>query len=215
MFKETYLRRLAITNFGAGHETTTSALTAAIAMIASHPESKKRVVQEIQYVTRPVSFDTSSGLPYTQACIKEAQRLHPVIGMALPRRVPAEGFSLHGHHFPGGTTVGCNPVSLHRNPDIFGPNAEAFNPDRWLNESLDTKAMKRYNLTWGGGARTCPGRHLAEMILYKVVATLMGEFDIEVDIPPEVDMPFYFMAMLSGTKAKFLPKGDGPVITGI
>lgn len=74
--------------------------------------------------------------------------------------------------------------------------------------------MKRYNLTWGGGARTCPGRHLAEMILYKVVTTLMGEFDIEVDIPPEVDMPFYFMAMLSGTKARFLPKGDGPVITG-
>jgi cytochrome P450 len=215
VFKETYLRRLAITNFGAGHETTTSALTAAIAMIASHPKIKKRVVEEVKDVARPVSLDTSSDLSYTQVCIKEAQRLHPVIGTALPRRVPSEGFSLHGHFFPAGTTVGCNPISLHRNPEIFGPDAEAFNPDRWLDGALDTKAMKRYNLTWGGGARTCPGRNLAEMILYKVVPTLMGEFDVEVDIPPEEDMPFYFMAMLSGAKARFLPKDDGAVTTGI
>lgn len=215
MFKETYLRRLAITNFGAGHETTTSALTAAIAMIASHPESKKRVFEELERIARPVNFDTASSLSYTQACIKEAQRLHPVIGMALPRRVPAEGLRLHGHYFPAGTTVGCNPVSLHRNVDIFGPDAEAFNPDRWLDEALDTKAMKRFNLTWGGGARTCPGRHLAEMILYKVVSTLMGEFDIEVDIPPEENMPFYFMAMLSGAKARFLPRGDRTVPAGV
>jgi cytochrome P450 len=213
-FKETYLRRLAITNFGAGHETTTSALTAAFAMIASHPKSKKRVFGEVAHTARTVSLDASSAMPYTQACIKEAQRRHPVIGMALPRKVPAGGLRIHGHYFPAGTTVGCNPVSLHQNSDIFGPDAETFNPDRWFDETLDMKAMKRYNLTWGGGARTCPGRHLAELILYKVVPTLMREFDIEVDVPPEEDMPFYFMAMLSGVKARFLPRDDRTDATG-
>ena len=207
-FKETYLRRLAITNFGAGHETTTSALTATIAMITSHPESKRQVFEEVGHAMQPGSLDTSASLPYTHACIKEAQRLHPVIGMSLPRRVPSGGLHVHGHHFPAGTTVGCSPVSLHRNPDIFGPDAESFNPDRWLDATLDARAMKRYNLTWGGGARTCPGRHLAEMILSKVVPTLMREFDIEVDIPPEEDMPVYFMAMLSGVKARFLPRDN-------
>jgi len=205
-FKETYLRRLAITNFGAGHETTTSALTATIAMVASQPKSKRKVFEEVEHAMQPASLDTSASLSYTQACIKEAQRLHPVIGMSLPRRVPTGGLQVHGYHFPAGTTVGCSPVSLHRNPDIFGPDAESFNPDRWLDATLDTRAMKRYNLTWGGGARTCPGRHLAEMILSKAVPTLMREFDIEVDIPPEEHMPFYFMAMLSGVKARFLPR---------
>lgn len=203
-----------MTNFGAGHETTTSALTASIAMIASHPKSKELVFEELESVARPVGLDNSSTLTYTQACIKEAQRLHPVIGMSLPRRVPAGGLRIHGHYFPAGTTVGCNPVSLHRNPDIFGPDAEAFNPDRWLDADLDAKAMKRYNLTWGGGARTCPGRHLAELILYKVVPTLVKEFEIQVDIPPEEDMPFYFMAMLSGVKARFVPRGDGTAAAG-
>ncbi|KAB5549552.1 cytochrome P450 [Coniochaeta sp. 2T2.1] len=205
-FKEAYLRRLAITNFGAGHETTTSALTATIAMISSHPASKNRVLEEVDHVPAPTSFDTTSSLSYTQACIKEAQRLHPVIGMALPRRVPAGGAYIHGHYFPAGTTVGCNPISLHQNGDIFGADADVYNPGRWFDETLDTRAMKRYNLTWGGGARTCPGRHLAELILHKVVPTLMREFDIQVDIPPEEDMPFYFMAMLSGVKARFLPR---------
>jgi len=208
VFNETYLRRLVITNFGAGHETTTSALTATIAMMASHPQSQKRAAEEMMHVARPVSFDAASNLEYMQACIKEAQRLYPVIGMALPRRVPAGGLRVHGHYFPPGTTVGCNPISLHQNVDIFGPDAEAFNPDRWLDVALDTKAMKRYNLTWGGGARTCPGRHLAELIMYKIVPTLIDEFDIAVDIPPERDMPFYFMAMMSGVKARFLPKDE-------
>lgn len=178
-------------------------------MIASHPKSMKQVAEELRNAARPVSLETASALPYTQACIKEAQRLHPVIGMSLPREVPAGGLRIHGHYFPAGTTVGCNPVSLHRNPDIFGPDAEAFKPDRWLDANLDTNAMKRYNLTWGGGARTCPGRHLAELILSKAVATLVREFDIRVDFPPEEDMPFYFMAMLSGVKARFSPRDDG------
>lgn len=208
-FKEAYLRRLVITNFGAGHETTTSALTAIVAMISSHPESKRRVAKEVIDLARPISSD--SALPYTQACIKESQRLYPVISMSLPRRVPAGGLRVHGYYFPPGTTVGCNPVSLHRNVDIFGPDAESFIPDRWLDKALDTKAMQRYNLTWGGGARTCPGRNLAEIILNQVVPTLMKEFDIEVVIPPEEDMPFYFMAIMSGVKARFLPKDvQGP-----
>jgi cytochrome P450 len=197
---------MTMTNFGAGHETMTSALTSAMAMIGSHSQVQRRAAEEIRGSEDPVRFDNAVRLSYTQASIREAQRLYPVIGMSLPRKVPAAGMRVHGHYIPPGTTVGCNPVSLHRNVDIFGPDAHVYNPDRWFDTELDTKAMERFNLTWGGGARTCPGRHLAELIVYKVVPALLKEFDVEVDIPPEEDMPFYFMAMLSGVKARFLPK---------
>lgn len=216
-FTETYLRRLAVTNFGAGHETMCSALTSTMAMIGSHPSTQRRVAHEVRASTDstadPMSYTAVARLPFTQATIKEAQRLYPVIGMSLPRRVPAgtTGMRAHGHHFPPGTTVGCNPASLHRNADIFGVDAGEFNPDRWLRPGGDVRAMERYNLTWGGGARRCPGRHLAEMIVYKVVAALVREFDLEVRVPPEEEMPVYFMAMLTGVKVRFLPRrGDGP-----
>ncbi|KAK2070055.1 hypothetical protein P8C59_004588 [Phyllachora maydis] len=198
-FTETYLRRLAVTNFGAGHETTTSAMTCTLAMIGSHPEVQRRVADEARAAGMTASDDTV-GLPYIQASIKEAQRLYPVIGTALPRRVPRGGLRVHGHHIPAGATVGCNPSALHRNSEIFGPDAHVYRPERWLS-GRDTKAMERFNLTWGGGARTCPGRHLAELIVHRAVPALFKAFEMEVTMPPETEITYYFVAMLTGVKA--------------
>ncbi|KUI59282.1 Pisatin demethylase [Cytospora mali] len=204
-FNEQYLRRMAITNFGAGHETMTSTLISAFSMIGTHVQIQKRVADEVLQCSDPCSIDNTVRLQFTQASIKEAQRLHPVIGMSMPRRVPEGGMSIDGLYLPPGTSVGCNPVSLHRNPDIFGPDAEAFNPDRWLvNEKV--KAMERYNLIWGGGARTCPGRNLAEMLVSKIVPALIRNFEIQAAIPPDNEMPYYFMAMLTGVRARFIPR---------
>ncbi|GIZ44312.1 hypothetical protein CKM354_000751400 [Cercospora kikuchii] len=205
-FTLTYLKRMAMTNFGAGHETTTSALISSIAMIASHPAVREQVEAETRQQSEgPIPHSEVIDLAYTQAAIKEAQRLYPVLGMSPSRTVPSSesgGLHLHSLHVPPGTRVGCNPVSLHRNPVIFGPDAEDFIPERWLADSKSVREMERYNLTWGGGARTCPGKNLAQLILYKVVGTLFREFDIEVEMPDEEEIKYYFMAMLTGVKAK-------------
>lgn len=206
-FNIQYLRRMAITNFGAGHETMTSTLISAFSMIGSHVQAQKRVANEALQCLDPISFDNAVSLPFTQASIKEAQRLHPVIGMSLPRTVPEGGMTLDGLYLPRGTIVGCNPVSLHRNPDIFGSDAESFSPDRWLNGD-DVRAMERYNLIWGGGARTCPGRNLAEMLVSKIIPALAKNFEIHVTIPPDNEMPYYFMAMMTGVRARFIPRGQ-------
>ncbi|KAK3347109.1 cytochrome P450 76C2 [Lasiosphaeria hispida] len=205
-FTEPYLRRLAVTNFGAGHETMTSALTAAMAMIASHAAAARAVAAE--------SRNTAPGgsrCEYTAASIREAQRLHPVIGMALPRRTPRGGVCLHGHFLPAGTTIGCNPVSLHRDEEIFGGDADVFVPERWFrDEGQGRGVIERYNLTWGGGGRTCPGRNLAEMVLGRVVQGLWREFDVRVvEMPPEEEVRYYFMAMLTDVRVRFVPVDEG------
>jgi len=207
-FTEAYLRRLAVTNFGAGHETMCSALTAVMAMIGSHPLVQRRVADEVRGSPAAFALDNAISFRYTQASIKEAQRLHPVIGMSPSRKVPAGGLFLHGRIFPAGTTVGCHPAALHRNPEVFGVDADDYNPDRWLQEDdlAKVRVMERINLTWGGGSRSCPGRHLAELIVGKVVPALLSEFDLEITaLPEESEMPSYFMAMLTGVKARFKP----------
>lgn len=207
-FNLTYLKRMAMTNFGAGHETTTSALISAIAMIASHPDARDCVLAEVRETTHGdgiMSYADAADLSYTQAAIKEAQRLYPVLGMSPSRIVPSGGLHVHDIYVPQGTRVGCNPVSLHRNTDIFGFDAEQYRPGRWLTGD-NTKDMERYNLIWGGGARTCPGRNLAQLILFKVVPTLFQKFDIQVDMPPEDEIKYFFMAMLTGVKIRFLPR---------
>ncbi|KAK1573263.1 cytochrome P450 [Colletotrichum navitas] len=206
-FSEAYLRRMAITNFGAGHETMCSALTSIMAMIGSHPGVQRRATGEVRSAAvDPKVYDHAVRLVYTQAAIKEAQRLYPVLGMALPRTVPPEGLAVHGQTFPPGTTVGCNPVSLHRNTAIFGDDAEEYNPDRWLDAERDVRSMERFNLTWGGGGRMCPGRHLAELVVYKTIPALLEHFDVEVVMPPEEEIQYYFIAMLTGVRARFVAK---------
>ncbi|KAL1878116.1 hypothetical protein VTK73DRAFT_7996 [Phialemonium thermophilum] len=211
-FTETYLRRLAVTNFGAGHETMCSALTSSIAMIGTHPGLQRSIADEARRDAHSPGICTADDgrrLPLTKASIREAQRLYPVIGMALPRVVPPSGPGLHAHGywFPPGTTVGCNPLALHRNTAIFGADADKYRPERWLEGPEEAvRAMERYNLTWGGGSRRCPGRYLAELIVHSVVPALVREFEIEVKMPPDEDIRFYFMAMLTGVKARFVPR---------
>ncbi|KAF5537072.1 dityrosine transporter [Fusarium mexicanum] len=206
-FTELYLRKMAVTNFGAGHETMASTLTSIFALLGSNDDVQAQVSLEILGVSNTAEYSTATRLPEVQSLIKEAKRLYPVISMSLPRKVPSEGLYLHGYYFPPNTTVGCNPVALHRNPDIFGSDSDMFNPARWQTADPDAaRTMERVNLSWGGGSRSCPGRHLAELVVFKVIPALVKEFKIEVDLPPENKNRSYFLSMLIGVKARFIER---------
>jgi cytochrome P450 len=218
-FTELYLKKMAVTNFGAGHETLASTLTAVLSMFGTHPDIQEQSRQEIiahhtNTNANPPSFSAAAAnLPLTHAVIRESMRLYPVIAMSLPRRVPNSPLHIHGYTIPSGTTVGCNPVALHRNEDICGPHGDSFEPARWLNDgtrddecSLRTRTLERYNLSWGGGSRTCPGKYLAELIVLKVVTRLVEEFEVRANVPPDADCPSYFLSMLTGVRASFLPR---------
>lgn len=192
-----------MTNFGAGHETMASTLTSIMAMVGSHPGVQQTLADDVQHMGKQPSYSRVGEAPYLQAVIKESKRLHPVIAAALPRRVPGAGLHLHGVRIPASTTVGCSPVALHRNEDICGPQPHAFEPSRWL-DSERAKDMEFFSLAWGGGGRTCPGRHLAEMMVWKVLVALFREFEVEVEIPEEKHMPAYFLSMMTGVKARFV-----------
>lgn len=206
-FTEVYLRKMGMTNFGAGHDTMASTLTAIFTMIGTHDDVQKKVTQEIRGANDPSSYAGAVQLQYTRAASKEAMRLHPALTMSLSRRVPDNGLHIHGYFIPGDTTVGCNPAALHRNANIVtGSEPGAYNPDRWLSgDALDVRLMERYNLNWGGGPRTCPGKNLAEMVVYKVVSALFERFDVEVVAPAQIGQPSYYMSMITGAKARFLP----------
>ena len=65
--------------------------------------------------------------------------------------------------------------------DKYFPNAAAFDPARWLPEGSAgaSSSAKRVSMPFGAGPRVCPGRYLALLEMKMVMATLLGQFDIE------------------------------------
>ncbi|PHH83085.1 hypothetical protein CDD82_3620 [Ophiocordyceps australis] len=201
-FSQDYLKKMAVTNFGAGHETLASTLTSTLAMISSRAAVQKQMREEMARQAGPACWTRARAPVYTRAAIKEAMRLCPVMGMSLPRVTPAGGMRVHGRWFGPGTIVGCNPVALQRNQDVFGLDAGCYRPERWLDDR-ETRAMERYMLIWGGGARMCPGRPLAELVVYKVVTGLVERFNMDVGLPGDECQPSYFLCLMTGVKARF------------
>lgn len=76
--------------------------------------------------------------------MKEALRIHPGVAFPLERYVPPEGAVICGKAVPGGTNVSVNAAVIHVNKNVFGPDADQFRPERWIDASPEQlKLMDR------------------------------------------------------------------------
>jgi hypothetical protein len=182
--------RALLINVLAGADTTSVLLRAIVYYVLKNPPVYRKLRQEIDAasLSSPVSYSAASKLPYLDAVVMEASRMHPALGAVLERTVPAGGLMLtDGRVLPEGTIVGFNPWILHQNAQIFGQDAASFNPSRWLrNIEEETEeqyqarlgVMKSHDLTFGHGNRVCLGRHVAILETFKVMATLFMNYDV-------------------------------------
>lgn len=123
-----------------------------------------------------ISWNEAQALPYFQACLKEAMRVRPAVGLNICRLVPPEGAELDGRFFPGGTRIAVNGWVLHRDRNVFGNDADVYRPERWLEGAEEAKRMERYMFQFGGGAHVCIGRNLALLEMNKVVPRLLRDY---------------------------------------
>ena len=117
------------------------------------PSTFAKLRQEIDDAVRDgrlspwATWKESQDLPYLDACIKEASRVHPPIGFPLERIVPKSGITIDGVFIPGDTRVSMNPWSVHRSKEMFGEDADQWRPERWLCDEKKRKAMYNSLLT--------------------------------------------------------------------
>lgn len=76
--------------------------------------------------------DQAKRLPYLDACINEALRIHSTSALGLPRIVPDGGLTILGHTFPAGTVLSVPSYSIHRDTNIWGDDVEVYRPERWF-----------------------------------------------------------------------------------
>lgn len=72
-----------------------------------------------------------------------------------------------------GTIVGYNVYAMHRRPDIYGPDAEVFRPERWEDGNLQPRWGY---LPFNGGPRICIGQRYALTEVSYVLVRMAQEF---------------------------------------
>ncbi|EME84920.1 uncharacterized protein MYCFIDRAFT_41391 [Pseudocercospora fijiensis CIRAD86] len=132
----------AILNLTAGSDTTASTIRATMLNIMASPRLYRLLTAEIDDAVargalppegKIVSANQAHELlPLLQATIKEGLRWYPAVAAELSKLTPPQGDTICGYYVPGGTKVGTSMKVLYRNEELYGPDAEAFRPERWL-----------------------------------------------------------------------------------
>ncbi|KAM0711528.1 hypothetical protein Q7P35_000894 [Cladosporium inversicolor] len=149
----------------AGSDTTAIALRSVFYHLMRNPEVHAELLAEIDEATSPGKlsspprFREASDLPFLCATIKQAMRLHPSVGLTMPRVAPVGGLEISGTYVPAGCDIGMNAAVVGYNEEILGPDVYEFQPKRWLGENAAT--LEKHNLIFGAGTRTCIGKNLS------------------------------------------------------
>ncbi|KAH7199160.1 pisatin demethylase [Fusarium oxysporum] len=168
-------------NIGAGSDTTANALSSILYYLYTNPRTLKCLRDELDTYVKvdPLRFQQSQSMPYLQAVIKEALRLHPGVGTQLTRVVTKGGLVIEGQFFPEGTEVGVNGWALYHKKAIFGVDACEFRPERWLEtgENLNIGG----SFAFGAGSRSCIGKNISILEMSKAIPQIVRNFDIEIN----------------------------------
>ncbi|KAL3421108.1 cytochrome P450 [Phlyctema vagabunda] len=170
----------------AGSDTTAITISALFYYLVKNPGVYSKLLKEIDGAlpagSARLPFVTAQTLPYFEICLKETFRVHPATAFNFERVVPAGGRKVGKDFIPGGTIVGMNPWTVHRNQDIFGKDADIWRPERWLDTERAAE-MNKYMFHFGAGSHMCIGRNISMLEIYKIVPVFLRTFEISLEKP--------------------------------
>jgi cytochrome P450 / NADPH-cytochrome P450 reductase len=148
----------------AGHETTSGMLSCAIYALLKHPAVLKKAYEEVDRVlggdlnVKP-TYQQVTQLTYITQILKEALRLWPpapAYGVApIKDEVIGGKYKLKKDSF-----VLVLVLALHRDPSVWGPDPDAFDPENFSKEAEAQRPVNAWK-PFGNGQRACIGRGFA------------------------------------------------------
>lgn len=164
--------------FIAGHESTAVALTWALYLLASHPDTQRRIREEVKAVAgdETLSYRHVTDLNFTKAVFNETMRLYPSIPI-IGREARCDTQIL-AQTIKKDDIVVMPIYVMHRSPRHW-QNADRFDPDRFIREPHLTKRNPKF-MPFGAGPRVCIGASFAMMESILTLANMVRSFDLSV-----------------------------------
>ncbi|KAF8959382.1 cytochrome P450 [Flammula alnicola] len=155
----------------AGRDTTASALTFTVYMLAEHPDVLRRLREEILRKIGPQrrpTYDDFRDMKYMKAVINETLRLYPVVpfNIRISKKAttwPSKTPGGKPFYIPANTRTPYGVFMMHRRKDLWGPDALEFDPDRFLDDRLHKYLTPNpfIFLPFNAGPRICLGQQFA------------------------------------------------------
>ncbi|MBK0328383.1 cytochrome P450 [Rhodobacteraceae bacterium F11138] len=160
--------------FLAGHETSASALSWALYLLALYPEWQDRVAAEAQALEPDSDFAAMGQLKISKDVFREAMRLYPPVPMMVREATCPQRF--RDRDVPAGAQLVLSPWHLHRHTRLW-QNPDDFDPDRWTSEN-GKQCQRTAYIPFSAGPRACPGAGFAMIEGPLLLSTLMRQFRV-------------------------------------
>lgn len=137
-------------------------------------------------ITDPTT-EVLNKLPYLTALVVELLRVYPPVSQLI-NRVSVVPSSLGGQlNLPKGTWVGWNAPGVQSNPNVWGPTARDFIPERWGSTAEEVmskfrkETVKGNFIAFNSHSRKCLGQGYAlletKMCLFELVRRVKWRVD--------------------------------------
>ncbi|RPD59286.1 cytochrome P450 [Lentinus tigrinus ALCF2SS1-7] len=174
------------------YETISATMAWFMLAMVLYPEAQRKAHKELDAVvgrSRLPTLDDFESLVYIQAMVKEILRWHPVGPLGVQHR-STEDDVYEGYFIPKGTICIANIWGINRDPELWGPDADQFKPDRHIGSDgklapspPDTK--EEGHVSFGFGRRICVGRHLGRNSLFLNIASVLWMFTVKAPLGPD------------------------------
>lgn len=163
----------------AGQATTTIGTAWAFYLLGANEEWQTRVYEEIRSKWNcGDDLALLDDLPLLNRVVKETLRLYPPVQNTI--RTTEKEVTIDGYTIPVGTNIRIPFGAIQRHADFWGPDANEFNPDRFieLDNHPDTRWM--WSAFWFG-THSCVGQRFAMLEIKAFIATMLSRFHVSVN----------------------------------
>ncbi|KAG2143713.1 cytochrome P450, partial [Suillus clintonianus] len=182
----------------AGRDTTAGTLTVALYLLSMHPHVMTRLREEIMAKVGPTerpTYDDIREMKYLRAVINETMRVFSPVPFNVRESVNASTLPATSHldkpiYVPPKTSVSYSVFLMHRRKDLWGPDADEFDPDRFLDERLHKYLTPKpfIFLPFNAGPRICLGQQFAYNEMSFMLIRLLQSFS-SITLHPEAQHP--------------------------
>lgn len=180
----------------AGHDTTGNTMAFFCLELAKHPEYQIRIQKEIDEFFKThdnLEYQDLEHFPFLTRCWTETLRLWPAVPNGTFRQLQYDDYIVGANGedicVPKGTYVQISNWCRHRSKDLWGDDAEKFNPDREFveNELWNNNIFMGYNphserfSPFSYPPRDCIGKNFAHMEGRAILIYLFKDFNFSID----------------------------------